>query len=70
MAISKQDFYEGAAVYLLARTGNATSIRYDPPFFLINASLLVYLKYSTRTRSPWEEQRKIRRREGEVIHRA
>jgi hypothetical protein len=53
MAIKKQEFYEGAALYLLARTGSITSIRYDAPFFLLNNRLLVYMKYSTRGRSPW-----------------
>jgi len=53
MAIKKQEFYEGAALHLLARTGGITSIRYGAPFFLLNDQLLVYLKYSTRGRSPW-----------------
>jgi hypothetical protein len=53
MAIKKQEFYEGAAIYLLARTGRINSIRFDAPFFLVNNRLLVYLKYSTRGRSPW-----------------
>jgi hypothetical protein len=53
MAIKKQEFYEGAALHLLARTGGITSIRYEAPFFLLNDFLLVYLKYSTRGRSPW-----------------
>jgi hypothetical protein len=53
MAIKKQEFYEGAALHLLARTGAITSISYTPPFFLLNNRLLVLLKYSTRTRSPW-----------------
>lgn len=53
MAIKKQEFYEGAALYLLARTGRIASIRYEVPFFLINDDLLVYLKYSTKCRSPW-----------------
>ena len=53
MAIKKQEFYEGAALHLLARTGEITSIRYDPPFFLLNNEVLVYLKYCTRGRSPW-----------------
>jgi len=51
--IKKQEFYEGAALHVLARTGGITSIRYDAPFFLLNNQLLVYLKYSTRGRSPW-----------------
>lgn len=53
MAIKKQEFYEGAALHLLARTGAITSIQYDAPFFIINDQLLVHLKYSTRGRSPW-----------------
>jgi hypothetical protein len=53
MAIKKQEFYEGAALHLLARTGAIMSIRYEAPFFLLNDSLLVLLKYSTKSRSPW-----------------
>lgn len=53
MAIKKQEFYEGAALHLLARTGRVLSIRYVVPFFLINGQFLVYLKYSTKCRSPW-----------------
>jgi hypothetical protein len=53
MAIKKQEFYEGAALHLLARTGAITSISYESPFFFINKSVRVLLKYSTRTRSPW-----------------
>jgi hypothetical protein len=53
MAIKKQEFYEGAALHLLARSGEISSIRYISPFFLLNDSLLVYLKYSTKGRSPW-----------------
>src|SRR5260370_37110457 len=63
MGISKQEFYEGAAIHQLARRGGITSLRYEAPFFTISDRLLVLLKYSTRTRSPWgftfmpEEQR-------------
>ena len=53
MAIKKQEFYEGAALHLLARSGGIRSIRYEPPFFVVNDHLLVLLKYSTRSRSPW-----------------
>lgn len=52
MAIKKQEFYEGAALHLLARAGHITSIRYQPPVFLIN-DIVVLLKYSTKSRSPW-----------------
>src|SRR5258707_9710756 len=53
MAIKKQEFYEGAALHLIARTGLVRSIRYDAPFFLLNDCMTVLLKYSTRGRSPW-----------------
>jgi hypothetical protein len=53
MAIKKQEFYEGAALHLLARTGQLTRLRYEAPFFHINDRLFVLLKYSTKNRSPW-----------------
>ena len=53
MAIKKQEFYEGAALHMLARTGRITNIRYEDPFFVVNNQLVVFLKYSTRNRSPW-----------------
>jgi hypothetical protein len=53
MAIKKQEFYEGAALHLLTRSGQVTSLQYEPPFFLLNDRLSVLLKYSTRGRSPW-----------------
>jgi hypothetical protein len=53
MAIKKQDFYEGAALHLLARTNQVKSIQYDAPFYLINSEVSVLLKYCTRIRSPW-----------------
>jgi hypothetical protein len=53
MAIKKQEFYEGAALHILARNGRITGIKYEPPLFLVNNHLLVLLKYSTKGRSPW-----------------
>lgn len=53
MGIKKQEFYEGAALHLLARSGSITSLRYEPPFFELNGHTTVLLKYSTRGRSPW-----------------
>lgn len=38
---------------MLARSNRIETIRYESPFFLINNRLSVYLKYSTRVRSPW-----------------
>jgi hypothetical protein len=53
MAIKKQEFYEGAALHVLARSGGIRSVRYEAPFFLLNDRLFVLLKYSTKGRSPW-----------------
>ena len=53
MPITKQAFYEGAALHQLARSTELKSIRYEAPFFIFNKSVLAYLKYSTKTRSPW-----------------
>ena len=53
MTLRKQEFYEGAALHLLARSGKITALKYDPPFFTINNRLSVCLKYSTKGRSPW-----------------
>lgn len=53
MAIKKQEFYEGAALHLLARNGSIKSIRYEAPLFVVNDQVLVLLKYSTKGRSPW-----------------
>ena len=53
MAIKKQEFYEGAALHVVARGGQITSVQYEAPFFLLNDRLSVLLKYSTKVRSPW-----------------
>lgn len=53
MGISKLEFYEGAALHQLIRAGGSSSIFHDPPFFVINNHVAVYLKYCTRSRSPW-----------------
>jgi hypothetical protein len=53
MGLKRQEFYEGAALHVLARGGKITGLSYEPPFFTVNNTLLVLLKYSTRKRSPW-----------------
>ena len=53
MSIRKQEFYEGAALHLLARSGQIRSLRYAAPLFFVNDRTSVMLKYSTRARSPW-----------------
>lgn len=53
MPIAKEAFYEGAALHLVVRTCDVTSLRYAAPFYILNERLLVLLKYSTKGRSPW-----------------
>jgi hypothetical protein len=65
MAIKKQEFYEGAALHLIARSGHIKSVQYESPFFFLNDRITLLLKYSTKNRSPWgftfteEEQRQL-----------
>lgn len=72
MAIRKQEFYEGAALHLLVRAGGIRDIQYAKPFFVINSGIFVYVKYSTKGRSPWgftfmpEEQRVLEERANEA----
>lgn len=53
MAIKKQEFYEGAALYQLIRDAAETKVFYSTPLFVFDDRLQVYLKYSTGKRSPW-----------------
>lgn len=53
MGIQKQEFYEGAALHQLIRGSNGIEIVHVPPFFVVDGSLQVHLKYSTGKRSPW-----------------
>ena len=53
MGIKKQEFYEGAALHMLPRGGKINSLRYSPPFFTLNDTVAVLMKYSTKGRSPW-----------------
>src|SRR5262245_59275917 len=53
MPIRKHEYYEGAALHILARGGLITRLRPRPPFIELNSNVLVLLKYSTKGRSPW-----------------
>lgn len=53
MGIKKQHFYEGAALYALARSGMVQGLRYESPFMIVNDRLAVLIKYSAGKRSPW-----------------
>jgi hypothetical protein len=62
--ISKQEFYEGAALHQLSSERPIT-IGQSPPFFIFDGRLWALLKYCTKGRSPWnftftvDEQRQI-----------
>ena len=53
MGIKKQEFYEGAALHRLVRSGQIARIQYEAPFFSLNDKLSILLKYTTKGRSPW-----------------
>src|SRR5262245_49032241 len=53
MPLKKQEFYEGAALHLLVRSGRIERLTYSQPFFHLNEDCAVLLKYSTKGRSPW-----------------
>lgn len=53
MAIQKQEFYEGAAIYQLIRKPRGAHVSYASPLFVLDERLQVHLKYSTAKRSPW-----------------
>ena len=52
MPIRKQEFYEGAALHVLAKSGLIRRVAHEPPLFIFNESISVLIKYSTRGRSP------------------
>ncbi len=53
MAISKHEFYEGAALHQLVKAGRISSISWEAPFFVLDDAVHLLLKYCTRARSPW-----------------
>lgn len=53
MPISKQDYYEGAALHAIVRAVEEMKIRYAAPLYILNDCRAIYFKYSTRCRSPW-----------------
>jgi len=53
MSIQKLEFYEGAALFRLIRSLGAVHVRIDDGVVFLNDQIRLYLKYCTRTRSPW-----------------
>ena len=51
--IDKCDFYHGAAVIRLLEDGRCQRVRKDESGYIVNDGIFVFLKYTTRQRSPW-----------------
>lgn len=53
MAIKKQEYYEGAALFKIINSAKKISISRETPFFLLDDKRRIYLKYSTANQAPW-----------------
>jgi hypothetical protein len=53
VTISKQAFYEGAALHILACSTHISGLSLSGRYFLLNGDTLVLFKHSTRKRGPW-----------------
>jgi hypothetical protein len=51
--IEKQEFYHGAAILRVVSDAACESVYKTECGFLINDQVLVYLKYRTKSRTPW-----------------
>jgi hypothetical protein len=51
--LEKQEFYWGAAIVHLLEDPRCTSLKKDEGGYVVNATRLIALKYSTKSRTPW-----------------
>lgn len=51
--LDKQEFYHGAAIVRLLEDHRYRNLRRHEFCYLVNERVLVFLKYSTKSRSPW-----------------
>jgi len=51
--LDKQEFYHGAAIVRLLEDHRYRNLRRQEYYYLVNDRVLVFLKYSTKSRSPW-----------------
>lgn len=51
--LDKQEFYHGVAIVKILDDPRYVSLRKDENGYLVNEAVLVFLKYSTKARSPW-----------------
>jgi hypothetical protein len=51
--IDKQDFYHGVAIVRLLESEHCQRVRRHDVGYTVNDETLIFLKYSTKLRSPW-----------------
>ena len=51
--IDKQEFYHGVAIIRLLEDGHCQKVRKHDFGYTVNDEVFVFLKYSTKSRSPW-----------------
>lgn len=51
--IDKQEFYWGAAIVRLLEDSKCTSVQKHEYGYVVNSNVFVFLKYSTKARTPW-----------------
>ena len=51
--IDKREFYHGVAVIRLLEDGRCQRVRRDESGYIVNDEIFVFLKYTTKQRSPW-----------------
>ena len=51
--IDKQEFYHGVAILKLLRDSIPTSVRKSEIGYVVNDDSFIFVKYSTKSRSPW-----------------
>jgi hypothetical protein len=51
--IDKQEFYHGAAIVRLLESPHCQRVRKHDPGYTVNDHTFIFLKYSSKSRSPW-----------------
>jgi len=52
--IDKADFYHGAALAMALNDVRCLDVARCPPGYLVNDQVLAIIKYTTKSRSPWQ----------------
>ena len=51
--IAKREFYHGVAIVRLLEDKRCQTVRKDELGYIVNDEVFVFIKYTTKTRSPW-----------------